>query len=77
MARMTTVSGTTACSQLRSIDLEALDRAQDGNRRRDRAVAIEQGRADQADHDHRRAPRFCLARRGLTSASSARMPPSP
>ena len=42
------------------IDLQPLDRAQDRNRRRDRAVAVEQGGADEADHDHGRAPFVAL-----------------
>ena len=45
---------------LRRIELEALDRGEDGDRRRDRAVAIEQRRPDEADHD--------AARRGVRCA---------
>ena len=41
---------------LGGVDLDALDRAQDGNGRRDSAVAVEQGRPDKADHDHDRTP---------------------
>ena len=43
-------------AHLGRVDLQSLDRAQDGNRRRYRAVAVEQGRADEADHDHGRPP---------------------
>ena len=45
---------------LRGIDLDALDRAQNRNGRRDGAVAIEQGRPDEADHDHDRTPPVLL-----------------
>ncbi|MGY4312990.1 hypothetical protein ACVWW1_002293 [Bradyrhizobium sp. JR3.5] len=38
------------------VDLQAFDRRQHGNGRRDRAVAIEQGGADQADNQQMRAP---------------------
>ena len=47
--RMATVSGTTSRRELRRIDLQALDRAQHRDRRRDRAVAVEQRRPDQAE----------------------------
>ena len=43
-------------SQLGSINLHPLDRAQHRNRRGDGAVAVEQRRPDQADHDHDGAP---------------------
>jgi len=38
------------------VELEALDRAQHGDRRRDHAVAVEQRRADQPDDQQGRAP---------------------
>ena len=41
---------------MRGVDLDALDRAQHGNGRRDAAIAIEQGRADKTDHHHDRTP---------------------
>ena len=50
-ARMTTVAGTTKCASCGAIDLESFDCAKHRNRRRDRAVAIEQSGADEADHD--------------------------
>ena len=43
--------------QRRRIDLEALDRAQHRDRRRDRAVAVEQGGADEPDDQQLRPPR--------------------
>src|ERR1700722_14659170 len=45
---------------LRRINLQPLDRAQDRNRRRYRAVAVQQGGADEADHDHCRPPFVAL-----------------
>ena len=39
---------------LRGVDLDALDRAQDGNGWRDGAVTVEQGCTDEADHNHYR-----------------------
>jgi hypothetical protein len=42
------------------INLQPLDCAQDRNRRRDRAVAVQQGGADEADHDHGRPPFVAL-----------------
>jgi hypothetical protein len=42
--------------ELRRRNLEALDGAQDRDCGRNRAVSVEQGRADQADDDHRGAP---------------------
>src|SRR5580692_2896017 len=42
------------------INLQPLDCAQDRNRRRYRAVAIQQGGADEADHDHGRPPFVAL-----------------
>jgi hypothetical protein len=41
---------------MRGVDLDALDRAQHGNGGRDAAIAIEQGRPDETDHNHDRAP---------------------
>jgi len=38
--------------QMRSIDLDAFNGAQNGNRRRDCAVAIKEGGADEPDHHH-------------------------
>ncbi|MHC2522020.1 hypothetical protein ACVMHW_007902 [Bradyrhizobium diazoefficiens] len=38
------------------VHLEAFDGAQHGDRRRDRAVTVEQGGADEADHQQMRAP---------------------
>ena len=43
-------------SKLRRIDLHAFDGAQDGNRRRDRAVAVKQGGANQPDNEKHRSP---------------------
>ena len=64
--------------QRRRIDLQAFDRAQHRDRRRDRAVAVEQRGADQADDQKLRAPGARLARCARdSSASSATMPPSP
>ena len=55
---------------------EALDRAQHRDRRRDHAVAVQQRGAEQADRDQQRgAPAGPVFAR--TSATSARMPPSP
>ena len=48
--RITTVSGTTTGRQRRRVDLQALDGTEHRDRRRDRAVAIEQRRADQTKH---------------------------
>ena len=45
---------------VRSVDLDALDRAQHGNGRRDAAIAIEQGRPDETDHNHDRTPSALL-----------------
>ena len=42
--------------QMRSVDLDAFDGAEDGNRRRDGAVAIEQGCPHKSDHHHDRTP---------------------
>ena len=44
----------------RGIDPQPLDRRQDRDRRRDRAVAVEQGGADEADHQQQRLPRAGL-----------------
>ena len=52
--RMTTVIGTTYALEQRRRDLEPLDRAEDGDRRRDHAVAVEQRGAE--DAEQRRAP---------------------
>ena len=58
-------------------DLEPLDRAEHGDRRRDHPVAVEQRRADDdQERRRRRSARLARSRPG-TSASSARMPPSP
>ena len=58
-------------------DLEALDRRQHRDRRRDRAVAVEERGAEEAQqHQHARARRD-RARARSTSAISAMMPPSP
>src|SRR5207247_6502653 len=46
--------------QRRRIDLQALDRAQNRDRRRDGAVAVEQRRADQTDDQQLRTPRSRL-----------------
>ena len=42
--------------ELRRVELQALDGAQHRNRWRDRAVAIEERRPDQAEHQNERAP---------------------
>ncbi len=51
------------------VDLEALDRAQHRDRRRDRPVAIEQRRSDQAKDQKRAAP---AARRGVAHAEDGK-----
>ena len=59
-------------------DLQALDGAEDGDRRRDHAVAVQQRGAEDAHagRAHGQPHRFPL-RAGGSSAVSARMPPSP
>ncbi len=54
------VSGTTKRVSDRRVDLQSLDRRQHRDRRRDRAVAVEQGRADQPDDEQQRLPRAGL-----------------
>ena len=74
--RMTTVIGTMNGFEDVGRDAEAFDRAQHRDRRRDHAVAVEQRRAEQADRDQRAAVGAAGPARA-TSATSARMPPSP
>ena len=63
--RMTTVIGTTYGSKTCVAIVEALDRAEHRDGRRDHAVAVEQRRAEQAERD-RASPRlFALAHRRL------------
>ena len=64
-------------------DFETFDGAQHRDRRRDHAVAVEQGGAEDAERDQKRPPdreprrsTGAPARLGI-SAVSARMPPSP
>ena len=63
--------------QLGRHHLQAFDGAQHGDRRRDQAVAVEEGDADdrEADDEQRLRP-LALARRRARAASE-RMPPSP
>ncbi|MGY4420899.1 hypothetical protein ACVWY2_003348 [Bradyrhizobium sp. JR6.1] len=59
------------------VDLQAFDRRQRGNGRRDRAVAIEQGGADQADDQQMGAPGAGRRVARREQRHSATMPPSP
>ena len=70
------MSGTTTGSKRRRRHLESLDRAEHRDRGRDDAVAVEQRGAEEAERDQQRALAAAV-RRGASSASSARMPPSP
>ena len=59
------------------VDLEALDGLEHRDRRRDRAVAVEESGADQADDEQQARQEPGLAWRAPSSASIAMMPPSP
>jgi len=63
--------------QVRRVHLDAFDRAQHRNRRRDGAVAVEQRRADSPTITISARRLLSFGARRLTNASNARMPPSP
>ena len=75
--RIASVIGTTSDSSDGRHHLEALDRRQHRDRRRDHPVAVEQRRAEDAERDEHQLRRAARGRIPRTSAISAMIPPSP